>query len=268
MIFEHKLKAHKEDIFLCYGGWDRDLLPGQVYGPVVRDTYIIECCTGGKGSVIINGKEFTVEGGDCYFLLPGDVVTHTADSVDPRTGVYCSVAGLRVGGYLSAAGITSESPFASKEMFLEITDLVEKLVQSKDDTDNGASLRRLGYLYEIFGVLLRNTGSQPLRGSAVTKAIHMMETCYPNALPIAKLAREVGLERCYFSTQFKKETGLSPYQYLARLRVQKACVLLEQANLSVAAVAMAVGIPPENFARLFKKWMNTTPRQYINAGKM
>ena len=31
---------------------------GPVYGPVIRDVYLFECCTGGRGSVIINGQEF------------------------------------------------------------------------------------------------------------------------------------------------------------------------------------------------------------------
>ena len=34
-----------------------DLLPGEHYGPIIRNVYIIECCVEGYGSVIINDKE-------------------------------------------------------------------------------------------------------------------------------------------------------------------------------------------------------------------
>ena len=263
MIFEHRLKEQKEDMFLCYGGWDKDLKPGQIYGPIIRDTYIIECCTGGKGSVIINGTEFPVTEGDCYFLLPGDTVIHTTDEVEPRTGVFCSVAGLRIGSYLSAAGITSEKPYAPKDAFYGITELVEQLVQSKDDSDLGAGVRQMGYLYSIFGVLLQYCENTQRRGTTVEKAIHMMEMCYPEELPVSRLAAEVGLERCYFSVQFKKETGVSPYQYLARLRICKACMLLEQGDCNISMAASAVGIAPENFARQFKRWMGVSPGTYL-----
>lgn len=267
MIYERRLKEQKEEMFLCYGGWDQDLKPGQRYGPVIRDTYIIECCTGGKGSVIINGTEYPVKGGDCYFLLPGDTVIHTADTVTPRTGVFCSVSGLRVGNYLRAAGISSDHPFAPQNVFDEILEFVEKLVRTKSDSDYGAPLRQAAYLYSIFGALLRCSGRQVLQKGTVDKAIHQMETCYPEPLSVSALAAEVGLERCYFSVLFKKETGLSPYQYLSRLRIRKAGVLLDQGECSIAEAAEAVGIPPNNFSRLFKKWMMTTPSQYVRSRK-
>jgi len=71
MILERKSNRRDEAVRFCYGGWDRNLEPGVRYGPVIRDTYVIECCTGGFGSAIINGVEFPVQAGDCYILLPG-----------------------------------------------------------------------------------------------------------------------------------------------------------------------------------------------------
>ena len=268
MIYERRLKEQKEELFLCYGGWDQDLQPGQQYGPVIRDTYIIECCTGGSGSVIINGTEFPVKAGDCYFLLPGDVVMHTADVVSPRSGVFCSVGGLQVGAYLNSAGITSEMPFAPKEAFCAITEYVERLVRTKDEPDRGLPLRQAAYLYGIFGELLRYSGTVKRQKNFVDTVIQRMEICYPESLPVSRLAAEVGLERCYFSVQFKKETGLSPHQYLARLRIRKACILLDHGGRNVTEVSEAVGISPENFSRQFKRWMKITPSQYIRSRKV
>jgi len=89
-----------------------------------------------------------------------------------------------------------------------------------------------------------------------------METCYHEPLTVEMIAAEVGLERCYFSTQFKAQTGQSPYRYLTQLRIRKACTLMEHTGCSVGKTASAVGIPPENFSRLFKQWMQVTPAQY------
>ena len=262
MIHERKSKRQDDDVRFCYGGWDRNLEPGIRYGPVIRDTYVIECCTGGFGSVIINGMEFPVKAGDCYILLPGDTVIHTADTVNPRSGVFCSVDGLRIGRYLAKAGITSQNPFAPKEAFAPICKLVEKLVRMKDDMDAGLKLRQMSCIYEILGELLRCTDASGEKSDLIQKALNMMETCYHEPLTVEIIAAEVGLERCYFSTQFKAQTGQSPYRYLTQLRIRKACTLIEHTGCSVGTAASAVGIPPENFSRLFKQWMQMTPAQY------
>lgn len=262
MIYDNRSKKENDDMMFCWGGWDKDLEPGARYGPIVRKTYVIECCTGGYGSVVINGVEFPVKGGDCYILLPGDTVIHTADEVEPRRGVFCSLKGFRVGRYLAKAGITSSNPFVPKEAFSQITELVEKLVLLTRETDAGVSLRQLACMYELFGVLLRSTGTVDEFSDPVQKAIQLMETRYPEPLSVSAIASQVGLERCYFSTQFKEQTGLSPYQYLSKLRVRKACVLMQHSGCSVATAASSVGIPPENFARLFKRWMQVTPAEF------
>ena len=262
MIYDNRSKKQNDDMMFCWGGWDKDLEPGARYGPIVRKTYVIECCTGGYGSVIINGTEFPVRGGDCYILLPGDTVIHTADKVEPRRGVFCSLKGIRVGSYLAKAGITASNPFVPKEAFEPITALVEKLVLLTQEMDAGAPIRQLACMYEIFGVLLRCTGAQAEKSDPVQKAIHLMEDRYPQPLSVAHIASEVGLERCYFSTQFKAQTGFSPYQYLTKLRIRKACVLMQHSGCSVTTAANAVGIPPENFSRLFKRWMGITPMAF------
>lgn len=262
MIHEKRSNRQEEDVRFCYGGWDRNLEPGIRYGPVIRDTYVIECCTGGFGSAIINGVEFPVQAGDCYILLPCDTVIHTADTAEPRSGVFCSIDGLRVGSYLAKAGITSQKPFVPKEAFDPICALVEKLVGMKDDADAGLNLRQMSCIYEILGELLRCTGSACEKSDLIQKALNMMDTCYHEPLTVERIAAEVGLERCYFSTQFKSETGQSPYRYLTQLRIRKACILMEHTGCSVATAASAVGIPPENFSRLFKQWMHITPAQF------
>ena len=262
MRFEYRAKGNREELYFCYGGWDRDLPPGIRYGPVIRDTFLIECCTGGAGSVIINGTEFPVKAGDCYFLLPGDTVTHTADLECPRSGVFCSFAGSQAGRYLQDAGIDSDHPYAPPECFPELNRLVEGLVTMIGQEDAGAPLRQRAYLNGIFGVLLQYTGADPERSPMIQKAIAFMEAHHQEPLTVDQIASRVGLERCYFSTKFKEETGLSPHQFLNRLRIRKACILLEHRHCSVSDCAEAVGLPPENFARIFRRWMGMSPRAF------
>lgn len=245
------LFCHRED----------NLAPGARFGPVIRDVYIFECCTEGKGSVIINEREFAIRKGDFYVLFPGDAVTHTADEIHPRCGYSCVALGLSLHHTLARAGITSDTPFASRKLFPVLLREMKKMHEIDSETDPGSEARRTACLYRILGELLR-LAPETDRNELIQKAVGIMETRYHDDLTVESLSREVGLERSYFTTFFKERTGLPPHRYLIRLRVQKACALMTQQDLSVAEAAESVGIDPQNFSRLFKKEMGMTPLQY------
>ena len=185
-----------------------------LYNILIRNIYIIECCTEGLGTVEVNGRVFPVQAGDCYILLPGDTVVHTADPVTPRRGYWCAMDGLRAGRYLSMAGIRSDAPFAPPEAFELIAGQLEQLFRMREESDPGADLRRSACMYAIFGELLRRREAAVDRDSMIKKAVSIMEARYDQPLTVEELASDVGLERCYFSTLFKAGAGSSPHQYL------------------------------------------------------
>lgn len=240
---------------------EENLAPGARFGPVIRDVYIFECCTEGKGSVIINEREFVIRKGDFYVLFPGDAVTHTADEVHPRCGYSCVALGLSLHHTLARAGLTSQSPFASRKLFPVLLREMKKMHDIDSENDPGAESRRTACLYRILGELLR-LAPETDRSELVQKAVGIMETRYHEDLTVETLSREVGLERSYFTTFFKERTGIPPHHYLTRLRVQKASALMTQQDLSVSEAAESVGLDPQNFSRLFKKEMGVTPLQY------
>ena len=241
-----------------------DLLPGACYGPIIRNVYIIECCVEGYGSVIINEKEFPVTPGDCYVLFPGDTIVHTADLTQPRKGYWCAVDGLDLGFIFKEAGICSRFPFAPKELFDELCSCVQKMVNEWGKGDAGESLRETSYLYEFLGILMRNKKAS-VYDDRIERAIGLMETKYHEYLSIGQIAREVGLERSYFSVLFKEKTTLSPHKYLTSLRIRKACDLMEKEHCSINEAAIATGLDPCNFARIFKRTTGKTPSEYYKS---
>ena len=247
---------------VCFSGVDSDLAPGATCGPITRDIYIIECNTSGFGSVIINGREFPVRPRDCYILLPGDTITHTASLHNPRRGVWIAADGLSVGRALNQAGITSENPYAPPELFDALTAEIKAICDMHDDTDSGAEFRKSGHLYEFLGLLLK---SAPAQGSAdwLTRVIGHIETYYYEPLSVSELAKTAHLERSYFSVRFKKEMGISPHAYLTATRIRKSCELLRKTNCPIAEAAELVGIDPINFSRIFKRETGLSPKQYI-----
>ncbi|MBQ8174817.1 MAG: AraC family transcriptional regulator [Clostridia bacterium] len=261
MLYE-RIPSHREEPTLYFCGRDENLKAGTRYGPVIRDAYVVECCTGGEGGVIINGKEYSVRAGDCYFLMPNDVITHLSGEGETRRGVWCTVDGLQVGRALAEVGITTESPFAPPELFEKIKEQVERMLTWKGNESIGADYHRTAIIYNILGILLESKKRSDGE-SLIAKAIGIMECDYPTELSVSRLAAEVGLERSYFSVLFKKHTGRSPHSYLNQLRIKKACVLMKEYDYSVSEVAEQVGLESTNFARIFKREIGKTPREYL-----
>ena len=261
MKYEILGNTKQADLNLYVCERDYQIKPGTTYGPVIRDSYIIECCTAGEGSIIINGNEFLLRPGDCMILLPGDTVTHTTGS-KPRNGVWCAVKGIKISSYLSDVGIDSRHPYAPKNAFSTILKIINRLIKIKSDNDAGADLRRSAYIHEIFGEILRYAKFENDNSTYIKKAVYIIETRYAEQITVSALAREIGLERSYFSTLFHKITGTSPQQYITDLRIKKACALLSMNDYTISETASAVGIAPEGFARVFKSKMGITPGQY------
>lgn len=264
MAQPHFGSRRQETPVVYHSAYDRNLKPGVRFGPLIRDIYIIECNTGGYGSVIINDREFPVRPGDCYILLPGDTVTHTADLTEPRQGVWCSVDGMQVGMALAQAGITSENPYAPPELFGELTAQIDAIAQMQGAADPGADLRRTGHMYTFLGILLRAANAQQ-PSHWLNRVMGFMESNYYLPIGVAELAREACLERSYFSVRFREVTGQTPHSYLTALRIRKACALMTKTGCSVASAAELVGLDSRNFARLFKRQIGQTPSQYLRA---
>ncbi len=261
MPIEQYVSEHRFEPVVYYCGIDKNLDPGARYGPVTRDVFLVECCHTGYGKIIINNREFSITPRSCYFLFPGDTVTHFADETNPREGYWCAIEGLQVSSALKKAGINSTAPFAPPEVFDEIYSHVENLYLTRDETDLGADLRRTSHLYSILGALLRK-GEVTDKNAWVQKAIGFMETNYPDNITVSSLASEIGLERSYFSTLFKSQTGVSPYAYLTYLRVKKAASLIKEGSYSMSEIAEAVGFDSQNFARIFRREIGVTPKEY------
>ncbi|MBV8384284.1 MAG: helix-turn-helix transcriptional regulator [Planctomycetaceae bacterium] len=89
----------------------------------------------------------------------------------------------------------------------------------------------------------------------------------PSLEQMAAVAR---LSPYHFARQFKKATGLLPYQYVILRRVERAKQLLQaQTSLSLAEVAAHAGFSDQSqFSHHFKRLVGVTPRQFRTTARI
>lgn len=82
------------------------------------------------------------------------------------------------------------------------------------------------------------------------------------------LCEEIAVSPAYFSTTFKKETGISFVQFLTNTRIEKAKQLLANSDEKTYEIAEKVGFSePNYFSFTFKKNVGLSPSQYRNKEK-
>ncbi|MEM7248752.1 MAG: AraC family transcriptional regulator [Acidobacteriota bacterium] len=80
---------------------------------------------------------------------------------------------------------------------------------------------------------------------------------------LGELAELAGMSRTSFSVAFKELLGLTPMQYLGRLRMQRAAERLVQDGVSVGEVATELGYETEAaFRRAFRRVLGVPPGAY------
>ena len=94
--------------------------------------------------------------------------------------------------------------------------------------------------------------------------IEFMASRLSDKLRISELANLAGLSEYHFIRAFRRETGVTPYQYVLRMRVNRASELLRQHPLkSIDEIALLCGFASASALSLqFRRLTGMSPRSY------
>ncbi|MGC9451627.1 MAG: helix-turn-helix domain-containing protein [Oceanipulchritudo sp.] len=113
------------------------------------------------------------------------------------------------------------------------------------------------------------TGADPLPAPYAAFA-HIVEYAREHlgeGVDVPQIARHAGMSVATLTRRFRSHMRLSPGEFLAQLRISRACKLLADSPLNVLEIAIDCGYEsPSAFSRAFRRQMKMSPSAYRRRG--
>lgn len=119
-------------------------------------------------------------------------------------------------------------------------------------------IRTITSSYEKAAQMKRQDENRPIRIVKQFAAKH-----YGEPLTLEQVSALANLSPAYFSTVFKKDTGMTFLEYLSKIRMDAAKQLLKETSCTVADICQQVGYSDvKYFTKTFTKYSGLKPNEY------
>lgn len=219
----------------------------------------------------INGKTEKVETGDIMLMYPGDLQRYIK-----RTNGHFWYYWVHFTGY-AAEHILSTCGFSKSGVYkIGVNDKTLRLFKNlfsdfygKPVESTYLEVYAAAHLMEILASMKEGLELSRKKATGTEQKIYAsaryINANYAYDLSMDELASAQDMCTGYYSKMFTKYLGVPPSEYLTRLRLQNAGILLVQSNMSIAEIASSVGYSdPLYFSRIFKKHYFMSPTDYRN----
>ncbi|MBR1709216.1 MAG: AraC family transcriptional regulator [Clostridia bacterium] len=262
-----------DDLYLTLCGIEQ-CAPNKKREERIREGYHLHVVVSGKGIVDTGTEQKMVKAGQIFMLKPGKKIAYWPLGEDPWTYCWMSFDGAHAPLYAENLGFTEgvyvQDCYIETEQFFMICD---RLLNTPR-LDTASALKRLGLLFQYIGLgiesFTRNQDwhsrkeHQPLYHKAeyVQHAVDFIENNYIQA-SVESVADYLGLNRSYFSSIFKQSQGMTPSEFILRVRMKESCHMLQNQTMSIQSIAGYVGYEDSlTFSKVFKRFFGVSPKHY------
>lgn len=119
-----------------------------------------------------------------------------------------------------------------------------------------------GFISRLMRLMVGEEVLPPFTGALVKKTVSYINTHASGHIARWQMAGEINVNEDYLARMFKKELGVSPWDYIMRCRIDMALKLIRDTGMSMNEVAYRTGFQDQAyFNRVFKKITGYPPKK-------
>jgi AraC-like DNA-binding protein len=152
---------------------------------------------------------------------------------------------------------------------IEMDGIILQMLEEYTEKETGYISILYGYLNVLFGKLFRQIYSETKMDirthmpRITDDILRFIEKNYFRKLTLEELAAKSFYNPSYFSSIFKECFGVSPMQYINKIRMEKTLQLLKTTNKTIEQIMNSVGYTDKkHFYNIFKEITGFTPGEY------
>ncbi|MTI65087.1 MAG: AraC family transcriptional regulator [Firmicutes bacterium] len=242
-------------------------LAGEYFGisdyEIKRDYYnslLVLFIEEGELTVNIDKESFSVGKNDIAFI---DCKTpHHYYSKDPISFKWVHIQGNSVFAYSELLSKRFQSPVIenASSIILQEFKILIGLLRGENTLDHSLSAT----IHRLLATMAESTSVQTKSTEyALSIAEAYLRQNYNKQISTTDVANKVDMSIYYFTRQFHKQYGISPYEYLIMQRISNAKKLLLNSNMSTKEISKKCGYNhPSTFITAFKSRVGATPSQF------
>ncbi len=227
--------------------------------------YVYEYVLSGKGYIEVEGVKHPIKAGDFYMVNSYARLDYYSDFDDPYRKIYINCRGSLNRRLCQAFNIDIPyliHPFPEAEKYIRTIHKV--LCHPKIDLKDKDST--CGILVHKMLCDLYNKMQSPQSKYSDNLAINIRAFLDQNIcekITLDEIVDTFFISKTRLIHLFRKNFGVSPYQYLVSQRINMACSLLKNSNLSISEIAeMLQFADPHYFSNFFKNKIGCSPIDY------
>ena len=231
-----------------------------------RIDYQIIYIVGGKGYFQFGDGTREISKGHMVTYLPGQSQSYHYNYEDGTELYWIHFSGYAMKDFLQKLGIWDKQVLHVGD-HIECVELFKKITYELQVKRPQFNHYACAYLIEMLSAVARKSELELDNNEAITedmrKAILYMYENYNKDYYISQVARECNLSLFRFIHKFKASTGMTPLQYITKIRIDTAKDLLSNSSLSVSEVSSIVGYEDAlYFSKVFKSITGTAPKTF------